>query len=600
MSTNLSKIRRDKMLNTISKIKENIDDEETLQNLSLIEYELTKKKYGLLWEEHEEKVDEELKTKIPTFEEVKDKEIVSNKDDKFNFLLEGDNLHSLYLLEKTHKGRIDFIYIDPPYNTGNKDFMYDDSFIDTDDGYKHSKWLSFMANRLIIAKRLMNEKGLICISIDDNEQAQLKLLCDEILGENNFINMVSVMSKVSAGASGGGEDKKLKKNIEYILIYSNNINSLDSLNIIYKETELMSYIRKMKEDGKSFKYTSVLYKMNNLEYYKTIKDGAGEDIEIHKVKDYEIKSIKQISELENISEEEVYIKYYDKIMTTTNAQTSIRTRVWDATDSENNMYVATYVPRTGKNKGNKIDLIFMGRQKVLVIWLKDSSYKRGKKIYKKEKIGTFWDGFSWINVSKEGDIKFENGKKPIKLIKQLLALQDNKNAIILDFFAGSGSTGHAVIDLNNEDNGNRQFILCTNNENRICDEITYPRLLNLYKGSQYTKAIKYNLKYYKTTYVPRLNTDEENIQENLLVNIKNLIQLENGINVDDERIRVILDEDEIDRFSLNNEEVKQCERLYISSDILLTAQQVKTFEDNNVEVFIIPEYYFDNEIKEVQ
>lgn len=348
MSTNLSKIKRDKMLETISKIKENIEDDETLKNLSLIEYELTKKKYGLVWEEHEERVDEELKTQIPTFEEIKEKEIVSNESDKFNFLLEGDNLHSLYLLEKTHKNRIDFIYIDPPYNTGNKDFMYDDTFLDTEDGYKHSKWLSFMYKRLSIAKRLLTDKGLICISIDDNEQSQLKLLCDEVFGENNFINLISVMSKVSAGASGGGEDKKLKKNIEYILIYANDLKALNSLNIIYKETELMSYIRKMKEEGKSFKYTSVLYKMDGIEYYKTIKDGAGEDIEISKVKDYEIKSVKQVAEIENISEEEVYKKYYDRIMTTTNAQTSIRTRVWNATDNENNMYIASYVPRTGK------------------------------------------------------------------------------------------------------------------------------------------------------------------------------------------------------------------------------------------------------------
>ena len=112
MSTNLSKIKRDKMLETISKIKENINDDETLKNLSLIEYELTKKKYGLVWEEHEEKVDEELKTQIPTFEEIVENEITSNPNDNYNFILEGDNLHSLYLLEKTHNGKIDVIYID--------------------------------------------------------------------------------------------------------------------------------------------------------------------------------------------------------------------------------------------------------------------------------------------------------------------------------------------------------------------------------------------------------------------------------------------------------------------------------------------------------
>ena len=134
-TTNLSKIRRNKMLNTINEIKKKITDEETLTNLSMIENELTKKKYGLIWEEHEERVDKELETKIPTFEEVKDKEIVSNPDDKFNFLLEGDNLHSLYLLEKTHKEKIDVIYIDPPYNTKNSDFIYDDKIINAEDTF---------------------------------------------------------------------------------------------------------------------------------------------------------------------------------------------------------------------------------------------------------------------------------------------------------------------------------------------------------------------------------------------------------------------------------------------------------------------------------
>lgn len=138
-TTNLSKIRRDKMLNTIKEIKKGIIDEQTLTNLSMIENELTKKKYGLIWEEHEERVDKELETQIPTFEDIKEKEIISNTDDKFNFLLEGDNLHSLYLLEKTHKGKIDVIYIDPPYNTGSNDFIYNDKIVDEEDGYKHSK-----------------------------------------------------------------------------------------------------------------------------------------------------------------------------------------------------------------------------------------------------------------------------------------------------------------------------------------------------------------------------------------------------------------------------------------------------------------------------
>ena len=219
MSTNLSKIKRDKMLETISKIKENIDDDETLKNLSLIEYELTKKKYGLVWEEHEERVDEELKTQIPTFEEVKEKDIISNENDKFNFLLEGDNLHSLYLLEKTHKNRIDFIYIDPPYNTGNKDFIYNDEYVSNDDGYRHSKWLSFMNNRLRIAYELLAENGLIFISIDDNEQAQLKLLCDEIFGDNNCIGILPTIMNLK-----GNQDQfGFAGTHEYTLVYAKNI-----------------------------------------------------------------------------------------------------------------------------------------------------------------------------------------------------------------------------------------------------------------------------------------------------------------------------------------------------------------------------------------
>lgn len=190
-TTNLSKIRRDKMLKTLSEIKKNISDEETLNSLSLIENELTKKKYGLIWEEHEERVDKELETQIPTFEEIKDKEIVCNPEEKFNFLLEGDNLHSLYLLEKTHKEKIDVIYIDPPYNTGKKnEWKYNDSYVDENDEYKHSKWLSFMSRRLILANALLSNDGVIFISIDEHELAQLSLLCQDIFGEDNFDYMI--------------------------------------------------------------------------------------------------------------------------------------------------------------------------------------------------------------------------------------------------------------------------------------------------------------------------------------------------------------------------------------------------------------------------
>ena len=589
---NLSKIKREKMLKYLEKLKKINNDDENIRAITEIENALNEKKYGLVWEEHSEKIDEELIHNIPVF--VEDEEIIITVYEKlpYKFLLEGDNLHSLNLLEKTHKGKIDVIYIDPPYNTGSNEenFNYDDNRVDKTDAFRHSKWLSFMYERLLIARDLLSDTGIIFISIDDNEQAQLRLLCDSLFGEDNFINQISVNAKVSAGASGGGEDKRLKKNIEYILLYSKKLSEFPPLNHIYKTTELMKYIEQMKADGKSYKYTNVLYRCENIIDYKTIKDGYGDDIKVKKVGNYEIKTIKQIAKEENLPEREVYYKYYDKVMTTTNAQTSIRTRVWEATDSLDNMYIATYAPKSGRNKGEVVDLIFMGKQKVLVIWLKDSSEKNKKMIYKKEKIGTYWDGFSWINVTKEGNIKFSNGKKPIDLIKQMMMLTDTKNSTILDYFAGSGTTGHAVMQLNKEDGGNRKYILCTNNENNICEEVTYQRLKNI-QGE-----LPHNLKYYKTDFIPKFSRTEENVSEKMMEHIRELIELEYAIELDGKKYIILDDEDKLDEIisKIENEG-----KLFVHSGIFLSRRNQRILEEKGVSIIEIPEYYFREDLKEV-
>lgn len=175
-------------------------------------------------------------------------------------------------------------------------------------------------------------------------------------------------------------------------------------------------------------------------------------------------------------------------------------------------------------------------------------------------------------------------------------MASTKKSIILDFFAGSGTTGQAVLEVNKKDNGNRKFILCTNNENEICRKITYQRLENVKKGYTNNAGIDFNLKYYRCAYIPRINTEAENLHNNLLINIKNLIQLENGIEIDDNKIRIYLKEDELDRFSTNEKELEICEKVYISSDILITAKQRIILDNNNIEVYIIPEYYFKDEI----
>lgn len=582
MSTNLSKIKRDKMLETISKIKGNIDDDETLKNLSLIEYELTKKKYGLVWEEHEERVDEELKTQIPTFEEVKEKDIISNENDKFNFLLEGDNLHSLYLLEKTHKNRIDFIYIDPPYNTGNKDFIYNDEYVSNDDGYRHSKWLSFMNNRLRIAYELLAENGLIFISIDDNEQAQLKLLCDEIFGDNNCIGILPTIMNLK-----GNQDQfGFAGTHEYTLVYAKNISKcqLGQFEIDDDEIEKewliddFGYYKK----GANLKSTGVnapREKRPNLYFpiYVLDETPCG------------MKDENQEYRLEWSLEPK---KGFSPIYPITNGkEMSWR---WSKNKFKNEAY-NVIITSDGKE-----GISFYKKQRPSI---GDIPTKKPKSFFYKPEYSS---GNGTNQIVRIFGNKVFNNPKPVELLKDFIRIGlRNKDGIVLDFFAGSGTTAQAVLELNKEDNGKRKFILCTNNENNICENITYQRIKTIITGKtkddiSFSDGTISNLKYYKTAYVPRLNTDEENIQENLLANIKSLIQLENGISIDDKQIKVILSEEEIDKFSENTEQIKECEKLYISSDILLTAKQVKIFKDNNIEVFIIPEYYFDEEIKGVQ
>ncbi|MEG1565949.1 MAG: site-specific DNA-methyltransferase [Bacilli bacterium] len=573
-TTNLSKIRRDKMLDTISEIKKNITDEVILTNLSMVENELTKKKYGLIWEEHEERVDEELKTQIPTFEDVKSKSIIFNSDEKFNFLLEGDNLHSLYLLEKTHKEKIDVIYIDPPYNTGARDFMYNDIYVDSENEYKHSKWLSFMQKRLEIAKKILKENGIIFISIDNNEQAQLKLLCDDIFGELSFVTTLHIELSATQGMKvRAAKMGNIVKNAEYIHVYCKSGKKDIAKKILYD------------------------YRADYDEHYSKIlnTDLSVSSLIDEFIKIYPKEKKQALAKLYNssegfqkfINENSNKIFRYDK---TTGFKTS---------DYPLNKVV--YVEKNKRsyylqNKGNAVEQL---------MFLSDSFGQCDdfKSNFGLRKIrGDWWKDFylDMGNVSKEGNMEFSNGKKPLRLIKQIIKMSTEENAIVLDFFAGSGTTGQAVLEQNKEDGGNRQFILCTNNENNICEDITYPRIINVIDGYGKNKPIATNLKYYKTSYIPRINTENENLHNNLLINIKNLIQLENGIEIDDKEIKVYLDEFELDSFALNQQELDECNKVYISSDILLTLKQQKIFENNNIEVFIIPEYYFEDEIMEVE
>ena len=216
---NLSQEKRQRMLSFLNRLKaQSRDDDETLMAINEIENALNEKKYGLVWERHEEAVDVKMRTHIPVFTEDQDKEITAAPGEPYNFLLEGDNLHSLKLLEKTHRGKIDVIYIDPPYNTMKNGFTYNDVLVDSTDSYRHSKWLSFMSERLDVARKLLTRKGVIFISIDNSELYTLKLLCDSIFGENNFLGNVVWRTTTDNNVS------QITTEHEYILSYAKDKN----------------------------------------------------------------------------------------------------------------------------------------------------------------------------------------------------------------------------------------------------------------------------------------------------------------------------------------------------------------------------------------
>lgn len=499
---------------------EGLNNEEKTALLELIRGH---KKYGLVWEDKPEDIEERLREDLPVLVERNDDKvypIISDNPDAPNHLIiEGDNLAALTELSYTHAGKIDVIYIDPPYNTGNKDFKYNDKYVDADDEFRHSKWLCFMSKRLKIAKSLLSSNGLIFISIDDNEQAALRMLCDEIFGSNNFLNCVSIKAKASSGASGGGEDKKLKKNIEYLLIYSNNLNEAD-IAFPVSSTPLIEYIENKKEKGISWSYTNVMTKPGTKHYVTTIKAGNGDDINIYEVLDFEIQSVSALAKKLNKTEEEIYTEYIESIFTTENAQTSIRTRVADAVSGDG-LFLAEYKPVSGRNKGKLIEVGFIGSTKRLVSYLKNTCQITPNGVFKLEKIGTLWSDLSWSSVSKEGAVPFPAGKKPISLIRRIIEMCPLEDCIVLDFFAGSGSTAHAVMSLNASDGGKRTAIVATNNENNICETITFSRLYNVIHGyGKVAGLTDNNLRYYRTEFLPR---------ERSVKNMRELVQASTGL-----------------------------------------------------------------------
>ena len=361
-----------------------------------------------------------------------------------NMLIHGDNLLALKSLEQEFAGQIKCIYIDPPYNAGAAE-LYEDNL-------EHSIWLRLMRSRLEILRNLLAPEGSIWIQIDDEEQAYLKVICDEVFGRSNFINMISVNMKNVAGASGGGEDKRLKKNCEYILAYAKEYSLLPLFNGPYQYTEMSELIQQYLDEGKSWKYTTVLLDPGQKEYVGSTVDGDGNEIKVYARKNVVTMSINQIATRDNITVKEAYKKYGINVFRTTNAQTSIRTRVMDykrEVGITDNILSIEYIPKTGKNKGVVYEQFYKDDVCNLFVWLRDTSEVIDGELFKKDLQGTYWDmNAAMKNVTREGGVTFPKSKKPEQLVRQIIEMTTQNGEIVLDSFLGSGTTAAAAHKLN--------------------------------------------------------------------------------------------------------------------------------------------------------
>lgn len=594
MSTNISKWKREELLNKIKEIRKYISsapqDENTgnlLSYLSDLEKDVNGKKYGLVFEEHREEIDEILDTHTPVLSE--NKGLFIDNGGQMNFLIEGDNLATLKLLEKTHKGKIDLIYIDPPYNTGNQDFIYDDVFVDSEDSFKHSKWISFMSARLSIAKKVLSDEGAIFIQIDDNEQAPLKLLCDDVFGAENFIGVI-IQNKMNAK----NDTVNIQKNHEYILAYRKKTIYVKGSRVKPTLLRIKEVYRPAVKEGSRYYYIGdsittrgkggTLNARPNLGYTIYYNPSTNDKIAIA---DYDVELARTSNSVEKIySHDDSLIKkgYIPILPPKVRGKLGCWTWTLEKFNSETDNIIIT-----GKQANFSVKKRTFVSAESIVEQNGKLFYFSIEKSNSKSILDYSTNDGTKVLTNVMGIIASFSNPKNLDLLKYLISLKQEKNSIVLDFFAGSGTTGHAVMKLNAEDGGNRKFILCTNNENNICRDVTYERIKRVIEKEKYTAS----LKYYKIDYVPIDEKLYYEYADELLKHVRELVELENGINfAGNAEVAIAVTEEELAAFTDNIDSYPECRKLYMGHDLLPDSRQETVLRERNIEIAIIPDYYY--------
>lgn len=503
----------------------NLSKEELLQLVEKQEAELKTKKYGLVWdsEKEPEQVVLDCENNIPILQRVKEKEIKTDDSDD-NILIEGDNYHALTCLNYTHKEKIDVIYIDPPYNTGNKSWKYNNNYVEKDDGYKHSKWLNMMEKRLRISKELLSDTGIIFVAIDDYEIHTVRCLLDDIFNEDNRLGNIVVVHN----PGGRDDDRFVATAHEYMLIYSKNIDEANLKLMMLTDDQIQEY--KLEDEISKYKLQSFTRTGSNSRpeerpklYYSLYYNPITNKLSLEKESD----------------------DYCEILPVDGNGDS----RVW------------RWGKETFDKNKNTEFIVSKFKEKYIVKVKKRLNFSKDEG----SKAKSFWFN-SKYNASTYGTLLLEeilnkskafSYPKSLFTVKDALYLSTKENSIVLDFFAGSGTTGHAVLELNKEDGGNRKFILCTNNEvgakdeskfkekynitetelnewqklrkkewldyadlYGICSSVTYPRIHNIIKGYKFKGKDKTTLFEQKITFSQLKNLDsiveemDKTIEEN--------------------------------------------------------------------------------------
>ena len=597
---NVTKLKRDEMLAYINQLKQLHTDDESIKALNEIENHLTDKKFGLVFEEHTEEADEKLKDYIPVL--CADTERLICKDDSlpYNFIIEGDNLHALYLLEKTHKGKVDCIYIDPPYNTGAKDWKYNNDYVDSNDVYRHSKWLSMMQKRLQIAKKLLNPKsGIIIIAIDDNELNTLGLLLKEI-----FLDYKHFCITVVHNPNGNqGKNFGICNEFLYFLLPDNNQhlaleNRVDNPDV--RPLRDVSGNNNLRTDAKNCFYP-IFVKNGNI-------IGFGDVCE------------------DNFHPSSANIMREDGILEIYPIDTNGVEKKW------------VFARHTVESIKNELKVEYNRLRKIYDI-IRYKTHFTYKSVWTKKDYNANSYGSKLIN-NIIGN-RFNYPKSLYAVYECIYAATLNKKeALVLDFFAGSGTTQHAVNLLNKYDNGSRKCIMVTNNEISLEEEkrltklgfkkgdpeweelgiakyVNWPRTLcsingvdingKPLKGDYLVKDVNgnvitmsqgfnCNVKYFKCDWVER-RPEDYLLSNALSLHIKEMIELQNFIDLDNEKYLLILTKNDFKKFILNNDKKDLIQKVWVNQNIVFDSNEIKELKKYKFKY--IPKEFFGQELKEV-